>query len=139
MFETMYHAHGVGLAAPQVGLAIRLFIIDSTPFDEDEEDQPKQLSFKKVFINAEILEESGEEWSFSEGCLSIPGIRGKVPRYRSIGIDFTDLAGQRIEMELTGFVARIFQHEYDHLEGLVYLDRIDNNQDIISEAVFLNL
>ena len=81
-----------------------------------------------------LSDEQEKDW---EGCLSIPGIRGKVPRYRQIGINYVDLAGQRIETELTGFVARIFQHEYDHLEGLVYLDRIENNQDIISEAVLL--
>ena len=124
MFETMYHAHGVGLAAPQVGLAIRLFIIDSTPFDEDEEDKPKQLSFKKVFINAEILEESGEEWSFSEGCLSIPEVREDVVRKPIIKIRYQDENFNTIEETYDGILARIIQHEYDHIEGKLFVDKI---------------
>jgi peptide deformylase len=124
MFETMYHAHGVGLAAPQVGLAIRLFIIDSTPFDEDEEDKPKQLSFKKVFINAEILEESGEEWSFSEGCLSIPEVREEVARKPIIKIRYQDENFNTIEETYDGILARIIQHEYDHIEGILFVDHL---------------
>ena len=124
MFETMYHAHGVGLAAPQVGLAIRLFIIDSTPFDEDEEDKPKQLSFKKVFINAEILEESGEEWSFSEGCLSIPEVREDVVRKPIIKIRYQDENFNTIEETYDGILARIIQHEYDHIQGVLFTDHL---------------
>ena len=124
MFETMYHAHGVGLAAPQVGLAIRLFIIDASPFDEDEEDKPKQVGFKKVFINAEILEESGEEWSFSEGCLSIPEVREEVTRKPVIKIRYQDENFNTIEETYDGILARIIQHEYDHIEGKLFVDKI---------------
>lgn len=124
MFETMYHAHGVGLAAPQVGLAIRLFVIDASPFDEDEEDKPKQLNFKKVFINAEILEESGAEWSFSEGCLSIPEVREEVSRKSIIKIRYQDENFQTIEETYDGILARIIQHEYDHIEGKLFVDKI---------------
>ena len=124
MFETMYHAHGVGLAAPQVGLAIRLFVIDASPFDEDEEDKPKQLNFKKVFINAEILEESGAEWSFSEGCLSIPEVREEVSRKSVIKIRYQDENFQTIEETYDGILARIIQHEYDHIEGKLFVDKI---------------
>ncbi|MEY2800139.1 MAG: hypothetical protein RI934_1127 [Bacteroidota bacterium] len=124
MFETMYHAHGVGLAAPQVGLAIRLFVIDASPFDEDEEDKPKQLNFKKVFINAEILEESGAEWSFSEGCLSIPEVREEVSRKSVIKIRYQDENFQTIEETYDGIIARIIQHEYDHIEGKLFVDKI---------------
>ncbi len=124
MFETMYHAHGVGLAAPQVGLAIRLFVIDASPFDEDEEDKPKQLNFKKVFINAKILEESGAEWSFSEGCLSIPEVREEVSRKSVIKIRYQDENFQTIEETYDGILARIIQHEYDHIEGKLFVDKI---------------
>lgn len=124
MFETMYHAHGVGLAAPQVGLAIRLFVIDASPFDEDEEDKPKQLNFKKVFINAEILEESGAEWSFSEGCLSIPEVREEVSRKSVIKIRYQDENFQTLEETYDGIIARIIQHEYDHIEGKLFVDKI---------------
>ncbi len=124
MFETMYHAHGVGLAAPQVGLAIRLFIIDASPFDEDEEDKPKQVGFKKVFINAQILEESGEEWSFSEGCLSIPEVREEVARKPIIKIRYQDEHFNLIEETYDGILARIIQHEYDHIEGKLFVDKI---------------
>jgi peptide deformylase len=129
-------SNGVGLAAPQIFESLRMMVVASKPTKR----YPTAPQMKPIImINPNFTPLSNDMEKDWEGCLSIPGIRGKVPRYRSIGIDFTDLAGQRIEMELTGFVARIFQHEYDHLEGLVYLDRIENNQDIISEAVFLNL
>ena len=124
MFETMYHAHGVGLAAPQVGLAIRLFVIDASPFDEDEEDKPKQLNFKKVFINAEILGESGAEWSFSEGCLSIPEVREEVSRKSVIKIRYQDENFKTFEETYDGILARIIQHEYDHIEGKLFVDKI---------------
>lgn len=117
MFDTMYNANGVGLAAPQVGLAIRLFVVD-TRADEDEE------PFKKVFINAEILEETGEPWAFNEGCLSIPEIREDVMRKPNILIRYYDENWQLHEEEVGGFPARVIQHEYDHIEGKLFTDKL---------------
>lgn len=125
MYETMYSASGVGLAAPQIGLDIRVFVVDGTPFNEGEEDEDKDASlegFKKVFINPVILEESGEEWAFEEGCLSIPGIRGDVYRPEFLKIKYLDEEwNERIE-DYEGTAARIIQHEYDHLEGKLFTD-----------------
>lgn len=117
MFDTMYNANGVGLAAPQVGLPIRLFVVD-TRADEDEE------PFKKVFINAEILEETGEPWAFNEGCLSIPEIREDVMRKPNILIRYYDENWQQHEEEVGGFPARVIQHEYDHIEGKLFTDKL---------------
>ena len=128
MYETMYNAYGVGLAAPQVGLAIRLFIVDSEPFSDSEDltkEEAEQLKgFKKTFINAKILKEEGEEWGFNEGCLSIPDLRGKVPRYRHIRVEAWDRNGNPLDFIANDFHARVIQHEYDHLNGKVYLDRM---------------
>lgn len=124
MFETMYHARGVGLAAPQIGLPIRLFVIDASPFDDDEEDQPEQKKFKKVFINARITNESGKEWAFSEGCLSIPEIREDVNRQEKISITYYDENFNYFEEEYSGVIARVIQHEYDHIEGKLFIDKI---------------
>jgi peptide deformylase len=107
MFDTMYHANGVGLAAPQVGLPIRLFVIDIGG-EEDEE------HFKKVFINAQILEETGEPWSFNEGCLSIPDVREDVLRKPNVRIKYMDENWESQEIEVSGMPARVIQHEYDH-------------------------
>lgn len=117
MFETMYHASGVGLAAPQIGLPIRLFIVD-TRGDEDEE------AYKKVFINAEILEESGEPWAFTEGCLSIPEVREDVMRKPNILIRYYDEKWDLHEEKVTGFPARVIQHEYDHIQGKLFTDKL---------------
>lgn len=121
MFETMYGAHGVGLAAPQIGLAIRLFVIDATAFAEDE---PALKDFKKVFINAEILEESGEKWSFNEGCLSIPDIREDVERKETVRISYFDENWVKHEETYSGLAARVIQHEYDHIEGKLFVDKL---------------
>ena len=121
MFETMYGAHGVGLAAPQIGLSIRLFVIDATSFVEDE---PQLKDFKKVFINAEILEESGDKWSFNEGCLSIPDIREDIDRKKSIRISYVDENWKQHEESFSGLAARIIQHEYDHIEGKLFVDKL---------------
>jgi peptide deformylase len=118
MFETMYNAHGVGLAAPQIGLPIRLFIIDT---GADEEDKSK---FKRVFINAEILEETGEPWAFNEGCLSIPDIREDVFRKPNVLIRYYDENWELHEETLTGMPARVTQHEYDHIEGKLFTDTL---------------
>ncbi|MGK6350755.1 peptide deformylase [Parapedobacter sp. DT-150] len=121
MFETMYAAHGVGLAAPQIGRSIRLFVIDASPFADDE---PSLAAFKKVFINARILDEQGEKWSFNEGCLSIPDIREDVSRYPDIRIRYVDENWVEHEAEYTGLAARIIQHEYDHIEGKLFTEKL---------------
>lgn len=125
MYQTMYNASGVGLAAPQIGLNIRIFVVDGTPFNEGEEAQDRDQSlddFKKVFINPEILEETGDTWSFEEGCLSIPGIRGEVHRPAKVRIRYQDTEWQLREETYEGIAARIIQHEYDHLQGKLFTD-----------------
>lgn len=127
MFETMYAARGVGLAAPQVGLPIRLFVIDASPFAEDDEDgegDPSLKDFKKVFINPIIVSESGEKKGFFEGCLSIPDINEEVMRAPNVVLNYLDENFEEHEVELTGLAARVVQHEYDHLEGKLFLDKL---------------
>jgi peptide deformylase len=134
MFETMYKAKGVGLAAPQVGRPIRLFIVDTQPFaetdddDEDDEFTPEERkelgAFKKIFINARILEEEGEEWKFNEGCLSIPKIREDVSRKPHIVIEYYDEKFKKHKERYDGVIARVIQHEYDHIEGKLFTDKI---------------
>jgi len=121
MFETMYAAKGVGLAAPQVGKSIRMFIIDATPF---EDDYPELKGWKKVFINPRILEEEGEKWEYNEGCLSIPGIREEVVRKPSLVLEYEDENFELHEETFDGVIARVIQHEYDHLEGILFTDRL---------------
>jgi peptide deformylase len=121
MFETMYSSSGVGLAAPQVNKSIRLFIVDATPF---EDEYPEAAGFKKVFINPYILEESGEEWSFNEGCLSVPTVREDIIRKPKIVIEYQDLDFNIIEETYEGVMARIIQHEYDHIEGTIFVERV---------------
>ncbi|MCO4807646.1 MAG: peptide deformylase [Flavobacteriales bacterium] len=133
MFETMYNANGVGLAAPQVGRSIRLFIIDTTPFTERDDDEDpmdeeefNQLSgLKKVFINPIIVEEDGDKWPFNEGCLSIPGINEDVTRKRNLIIEYFDENFNLVEEEYTGKAARVIQHEYDHIDGILFTDRLN--------------
>ncbi|MDX5422032.1 MAG: peptide deformylase [Hymenobacteraceae bacterium] len=122
MFDTMYHAHGVGLAAPQIGKSIRLFVIDSEPM-MDEEDEGKGV--KKAFINPEIIEEDGEEWGFEEGCLSIPGVREVVYRPERIVIRYFDEEWNEHEDTYDGMTARVIQHEYDHIEGILFTDHLN--------------
>lgn len=126
MFETMYEAKGVGLAAPQVGLGMRLFIVDASPFGEDEEDPEavKVKDFKEVFINAEMVEETGAPWAFQEGCLSIPTVREDVTRRDRIRIRYFDRDWNEKEAEFDGYAARIIQHEYDHIEGILFTDKL---------------
>ncbi|MFO7702521.1 MAG: peptide deformylase [Psychroflexus maritimus] len=130
MWETMYNAHGVGLAAPQIGLPIRLFIVDASPFAEDEdlnEAEKQQLkSFKKTFINPKILVEEGDEWDFNEGCLSIPNVREDVFRKPDIVIEYLDQNFNQQKEELTGLAARVVQHEYDHIEGILFTDHLSS-------------
>ncbi|HKK61881.1 MAG TPA: peptide deformylase [Bacteroidales bacterium] len=123
MFETMYDSDGVGLAAPQIGLSIRLIVIDAARMEI--EDEPELQDFKRIIINPIILEESGEKWPFSEGCLSIPNIREDVSRKSRVKIEYFDENWELIEEELNGVRARIVQHEYDHLEGVLFTDKIN--------------
>jgi len=128
MWETMYHAHGVGLAAPQIGKSIRLFVIDGSPFADDEDATPSdQLvlkTFKKVFINAEMITEEGDDFSFTEGCLSIPDIREDVTRPSVIRLRYLDENFIEHVEEFSGLAARIIQHEYDHIEGILFTDKL---------------
>ncbi|MGE5944930.1 MAG: peptide deformylase [Flavobacteriales bacterium] len=127
MFETMYNAYGVGLAAPQIGLPIRLFLVDTAPFsDEDlsEEEQMKLKVFKRVFINAKILNEEGKEWVFNEGCLSIPDVREDVIRKPIITVEYFDENFQKHTEVFDGLIARVIQHEYDHIEGVLFTDKL---------------
>ena len=128
MKETMNNASGVGLAAPQIGKAIRLFVIDASPFGEDEElsntEQEQLKSFKETFINPKIIKEEGEEWAFNEGCLSIPDVRGEVFRKEKITIEYLDEEFNCHTKVLNGLAARVFQHEYDHIEGILFTDKL---------------
>ncbi len=118
MYETMHAAHGIGLAASQIGKGIRLFVVDGTTFDED----PTLADFKKIFVNPTILDEMGDEWDFEEGCLSIPNIREDVARPEKVRIKYFDENWKAHEEEFDGMKARIIQHEYDHLEGKLFID-----------------
>jgi len=127
MFETMHSASGIGLAAPQIGKGVRLFIVDGTPLnDDDEEEEDEEIEdmtdFKKAFINPVILEETGTAWEFEEGCLSIPNIREKVSRKAKLKIRYFDENWKLQEEEYDGMKARIIQHEYDHIEGKLFID-----------------
>ncbi|MGM5469920.1 peptide deformylase [Flavobacteriaceae bacterium LMO-SS05] len=128
MYETMYAASGIGLAAPQIGQPIRLFLVDATPFAEDEEMTPEEREqfkdFKHTFINAQVLEEDGDEWVFNEGCLSIPDIREDVFRKPVIKIQYQDENFETHVKTFDGIIARIIQHEYDHIEGILFTDKL---------------
>lgn len=129
MFETMYASNGIGLAAPQIGLPIRLFIIDITPFAEDEEYAdiaPELKTFKKVFINAQKLEETGNHWKFNEGCLSIPNVREDVARPENITLKYLDENFVEHTDTFNSIFARVIQHEYDHIDGVLFTDYLSN-------------
>ncbi len=130
MFETMYNAHGVGLAAPQIGLPIRLFLVDTKPFADDEEltaeEQEVLANFRQVFINAEIVEEEGDEWAFNEGCLSIPDVREDVFRKPKVTIEYMDENFKSHTETFDGLIARVIQHEYDHIEGILFTDKLSS-------------
>ncbi|WP_299014239.1 peptide deformylase [uncultured Polaribacter sp.] len=143
MKETMYNASGVGLAAPQIGKAIRLFVIDASPFAEDEElseeDRAVLKTFNRVFINAKILEEKGDEWVFNEGCLSIPDVREDVFRKPKIKIEYVDENFTKQTEELDGLAARVFQHEYDHIEGILFTDKLSSLKKRIIKKKLANI
>lgn len=122
MFETMYNAEGVGLAGPQVGLSERIFVVDLSPLADEE--HPEFQDFKKVFINAHITERDGDLKQVEEGCLSVPGIHEKVPREERIRIEYLDENLESHDEEYSGYMARVIQHEYDHLDGIMFVDRI---------------
>ncbi|WP_157207668.1 peptide deformylase [Mariniflexile maritimum] len=128
MFDTMYNAFGVGLAAPQIGLPIRVFIVDTMPFSEDEDlteaEQTALNGFKRVFINAKILKEEGNEWAFNEGCLSIPDVREDVFRKPQITLEYFDENFESHTEVFDGLIARVIQHEYDHIEGVLFTDKL---------------
>jgi peptide deformylase len=130
MFETMYNAYGVGLAAPQIGLPIRMFLVDTSPFSEEEglseEEKEALKAFKQVFINAKIINEEGDEWAFNEGCLSIPDVREDVFRKPTITVEFLDENFKEHIETYTGLIARVIQHEYDHIEGILFTDKLSS-------------
>ncbi|HIE45772.1 MAG TPA: peptide deformylase [Flavobacteriaceae bacterium] len=130
MEETMKNASGVGLAAPQINKAIRLFLVDTSAFANDEELSEEEREFlstyKRTFINAKITKEEGEEWAFNEGCLSIPNIREDVFRKDTITIEYVDENFNPKKETLTGLAARVIQHEYDHIEGILFTDKLSS-------------
>lgn len=128
MYDTMYNAYGLGLAAPQIGLPIRLFILDTEPLSDSDDLTPAETdqlkNFKEVFINAKMLKEEGEEWAFNEGCLSIPEVREDVYRHEQITIEYYDENFNKKTATFNGLIARVIQHEYDHIEGVLFTDKI---------------
>jgi peptide deformylase len=143
MYDTMYNAYGVGLAAPQVGMPIRLFLIDTTPFSDDKdlskEEQEQLKNFKKTFINAKILKEEGDEWGFNEGCLSIPDVREDVYRKERITIEYCEEDFVMKTEVYDGLIARVIQHEYDHIEGILFTDRISSLKKTLIKKKLQNI
>ncbi|WP_299518991.1 peptide deformylase [Winogradskyella sp.] len=143
MYETMYGAFGVGLAAPQIGLPIRLFLVDTEPFSQDEdlsdEEREQLKNFKKTFINAQILEEEGDEWVFNEGCLSIPDVREDVFRQPKIKIQYQDENFETHIEEYDGLIARVIQHEYDHIEGILFTDKLSSFKKRLLKGKLTNI
>ncbi len=143
MFETMYASSGIGLAAPQIGLPIRLFIVDASPFEDDEdlseEERAFLKDFKRVFINARIIEETGDEWVFNEGCLSIPDVREDVFRQDTVKIEYLDENFNKKTETINGIAARIVQHEYDHIEGILFTDKLSALKKRLLKSKLMNI
>ncbi len=143
MQDTMYGAFGVGLAAPQIGLAIRLFLVDTSPFAEDDsltdEEQEELKNFNRIFINAKIIEEEGDEWAFNEGCLSIPDVREDVFRQPKIKIQYQDENFKTHVEEFDGLIARVVQHEYDHIEGILFTDKLSSFKKRLIKGKLVNI
>ena len=143
MFETMYGAYGIGLAAPQIGLPIRLFLVDTKPFAEDDvftpEEQEVFKNFKRVFINAKILKEEGDEWAFNEGCLSIPDVREDVFRKPKITIEYLDENFEKHTETFDGIIARVIQHEYDHIEGVLFVEKLSSLKKRLIKGKLANI
>ena len=137
MFETMYNAHGVGLAAPQIGLGIRMFVVDAEPMGDENNNE--LIGFKKVFINPQIVNEGGIEWPFEEGCLSIPGIREEIYRNEELEIKYFDENWQEHSEIFTGIKARIIQHEYDHIEGILFTDHLSGFKKRLLKSKLINI
>lgn len=134
MFETMYQASGIGLAAPQIGKSIRMFVVDGTPIEDEDME-----GFKKVFINPEMVWEKGDEWPFEEGCLSIPGIREEVSRPAKLRINYLDENWEEHEEEFDGMKARIIQHEFDHIDGILFTDYLSPFKKRILKGKLANI
>ncbi|MFN3968557.1 peptide deformylase [Flavobacterium sp.] len=143
MYDTMYNAYGVGLAAPQVGMAIRLFVIDTEPFSDSDdltkEEQAQLKGFKRTFINAKMLKEEGDEWGFNEGCLSIPDVREDVYRNERITIEYCDEDFNKKTEVFDGLIARVIQHEYDHIEGVLFTDKISTLKKTLIKKKLQNI
>ncbi len=143
MYDTMYNAYGVGLAAPQIGLAIRLFVIDTEPFSDSDgltsEEQEQLKVFKQTFINAKMLVEEGDEWAFNEGCLSIPDVREDVYRNEKITLEYFDEDFNKKTQSFDGIVARVIQHEYDHIEGILFTDKISTLKKTLIKKKLQNI
>ena len=143
MYQTMYNAYGVGLAAPQVGLAIRLFVIDTEPFSDSDSlsnEESEQLKiFKQTFINAKMLVEEGDEWAFNEGCLSIPEVREDVYRNEKITLEYYDEDFNKKTESFDGIVARVIQHEYDHIQGILFTDKISTLKKTLIKKKLQNI
>ena len=131
MYETMYRANGVGLAAPQIGKSLRLFIVDASPMED--------AALKETFINPEIISEEGEQWPFEEGCLSIPGIRAEVIRKPKVRIKYLNGDLEEKEIELEGLEARVVQHEFDHIEGKLFTDYLSSLKKRLFKKKLLNI
>lgn len=143
MWETMYGAYGVGLAAPQIGSSIRLFVVDPSPFSEDDElsetEKEALKHAKKVFINPQIVEETGDEWAFNEGCLSIPDVREDVFRQPEITIEYFDENFEKHTEHFEGLLARVIQHEYDHIEGILFTDKLSSLKKRLIKGKLTNI
>jgi peptide deformylase len=143
MWDTMYNAYGVGLAAPQVGIPVRMFVIDPAPFAEDEEldeaEKEQLLNLRKLFINPRIIEEEGEEWGFNEGCLSIPEVREDVFRKPNIVIEYQDENFNTHKESYSGLAARVIQHEYDHIEGILFTDKLSSLKKRLIKSKLSNI
>jgi len=143
MYDTMYNACGVGLAAPQIGLAVRLFVIDTEPFSDSDElsekEQDQLRGFKQTFINPKMLVEEGDEWSFNEGCLSIPDVREDVYRNEKITIEYFDENFNKKTEVYDGLIARVVQHEYDHIEGILFTDKISSLKKTLIKKKLQNI
>lgn len=143
MYDTMYNAYGVGLAAPQVGLPIRLFVIDTEPFSDSKEFSPEEKDqlkhFKRTFINAKMLKEEGEEWCFNEGCLSIPDVREDVYRNERITLEYCDEDFTKKTEVFDGLIARVIQHEYDHIQGILFTDKISTLKKTLIKKKLQNI
>ena len=140
LWDTMYNANGVGIAAPQIGVLKSIFVADFSFFkDEDNFNQNELINFKQVFINPKIIKESGNDYTYSEGCLSIPNISEDVIRKEKIKINFLNEKFEPKQMNCSGIIARVIQHEYDHLQGILFTDRLSKDLRISLDSELKNI